>query len=188
MVPNPSLITYNNLQVLYLSTLRCSCSVMTIPYRAFITLSPTLHQICSSDFVSEPWISIMSTIKTWVPIDWRNQADLQFQLLLNLCQSANKTIDDAVRHFIEQFFVTSSVLTEIEFNTQLNATLNQFFRSTVVDFHLFVAIARLLVQVDQPYMGSTHTVGGFNANLIGKIVKNETNGQQSLQVCRYSKQ
>ena len=163
---------------------------MTIPYREFLSLSPILHQICSSDFVSQRWISIMKSSGTrWVPFDWRNKAPFQFQLLSDLCQSTNKTIDDAVRRFNEQSFITSSVLNEIDFNIQLNATLEQFFQSTVINFGVFTDTVRLLMQVDQYYMGSAGDFAGdFDTKPIIKIVTNELNNQQSLQVCLYSKQ
>lgn len=117
-------------------------------------------------------------------IDWRNQAALQFQLLSDLCQLANKTIDDAIRRFMVQSFITPTILTESDFNTQLNATLNQFRQSTNLYFDFLVDSVRLLTQVDQPFMGTLKaTDSDFEPNIIRNMVKNDTNGQQSLHVC-----
>ncbi|CAF3033768.1 unnamed protein product [Rotaria sp. Silwood2] len=183
-VSNPSLIVYNDLQVLYSNTLKCPCSTMTIPYNTFISLSPILHQVCSSDLVNNPWLSILKTATNrWASLDWRNIASSQFELLLDLCQLANKTIDDAVRRFILQSFITSNVLTEIDFNSQLNATLNQFFQSTIAYFDLLINTFELFMQVDQPYMGSRQMIyGASDRNIIINTVINETNNQKSLQV------
>lgn len=184
-VPNPSLNTYNDLQNLYSNSLRCPCSTMTIPYQNFISMSPTLHQVCSSDFVDDRWISILELSTTfWISIDWRNLAYTQFQLLSNLCQLANKTVNDSVSRFLLQSFVTSTTLTKTDFDTQLNATLNQFFQSTIVYFGLLLDTSHLLLQVDQPYTGSSYDyLHSLDPSLMTTLTTNETNNQQSLQVC-----
>lgn len=156
---------------------------MTIPYHEFISLSPILHQVCSSDFVSKSWISIlMSIINQQVPIDWRNQAGPQFQLLSDFCQLANQTIDDAVRRFIAQSFISSIVLTKFDFDRQLNATLDQFFHSTVIYFAQLVDTVDLHMQVDQPFIRLGPVIKEARANIIPSEVIDETTGQQSIKV------
>jgi hypothetical protein len=191
LVPNPSLDNYTALQDLYPNTLKCPCSTMTIPHRTFISLSPTLHQVCSSDFVSKSWISIVMSltnldINLHIDIDWRSQAGPQFQLLSDLCQLANKTIDDAVRHFITQPFITSSVLTEFDFYTQSNATLDHFFNSTIIYFDQLVDTVHLHMQVDQPFF-QLESATVTSKNVIARVVTDKTNGQRSLKVCTNSK-
>jgi hypothetical protein len=148
---------------------------------------PILHQVCSSDFVSDDWISILKSIPevSMKNNDWRRNAHSQFQLLSILCQLANKTINDAVHRFIMQSFITSSVLIENHFNIQFNTTLNQFFNSMIIYFGLLVNTVRLLHQVDQPLMGSLSTRYPDKLNIIPKvkIITNETNNQQAPQVC-----
>jgi hypothetical protein len=183
-VSNPSLITYNNLQVLHSNTVRCPCSMTTIPYQQFISLSPILHQVCSSDFVTDRWLSIMQNIVDYSAEDWRNRAYLQFKLLSNLCQLANNTIDDAVHHFLLESLIVSSMLSELEFKAQLETTLNQFSQSTTSSFGSLIDIARLLTQVDQPYMGSRKTDWDtiVDKYLTGNILTNNITNEQSLQV------
>ncbi|CAF1560395.1 unnamed protein product [Adineta steineri] len=105
--------------------------------------------------------------------DWRTLIGPQFSLLSDLCQLANNTIQDAVDRFLLQSFVASTVLTEDNLNTQLNATLNQLSQSTVVNFGFLVDIVQLLMQVDQPFMGSVQSSGSqfdsrLSANITGK--------------------
>src|SRR5215467_3052189 len=64
-VSSPSLTTYNHLQALHLNTLRCPCSNMTIPYHTFTSLSPIFHPVCSSDFVSDPWLKMLTVLSYW---------------------------------------------------------------------------------------------------------------------------
>ncbi|UJR15994.1 hypothetical protein I4U23_002913 [Adineta vaga] len=153
-VSNPSLTTYNKLEKLYSDTLRCPCSITAVPYDRFMTLSPTLHQICSSDFVKDRWLTIVQSAADYTTEDWRNRAYSQHQLLSHLCQLARNTIDDAVQQFLLQSFIVSSVLSQSEFNTQLNATLNQLFEVTIHSFGSLIDIAALFTQVDQPYLGA----------------------------------
>ena len=151
IIPNPSLNKYKVLEKLNLDEFKCPCSSMTIPYSGFLSLSPRLHQVCSSDFVREPWISIMmSIVFQLIDIDWRNHGGSQFQLLSDLCHLANKTIDDAIRGFLARSLITSNVLNEYDFEMQLNATLEQFIQSTTTYFDQIIDTVGLSMQVDQP--------------------------------------
>jgi hypothetical protein len=141
--------------------------------------------VCSSDFVGNNWISLIEGLGAIVdPIDWRNRAFSYFQLLSDLCQLSKKTTNDAVQRFLLQSFVASSVLTESDFSTQFNATLNQFYQSTITYFNLLVDTVHLVVQSDQPHRESLRFyMNIFYTKLIVNIITNETNNQQSLQVC-----
>ena len=184
-VSNPSLTTYSDLQVLHSDTLKCPCSTVAIPYQKLVSFSPILHQVCSSDFVDDRWLSILEESgNRYMSTDWRNLMASQFPLLSDLCQLANNTMHDAINRFLRQSFVASSVLTEIDLNTQLNATFNQIFQSTTVYFGFLVDIVQLLMQVDQPFMGSTQPSGGsFTTNLISNITANRGVINLPVQVC-----
>ncbi|CAF1043100.1 unnamed protein product [Adineta steineri] len=125
---NPSLIDYNNLERLNSNTLICPCSTTLIPYHTFISLSPSLHQVA----------------------DWRHHGSSQFQLLSNLCQLANRTIESAIHRFIYQSFAVSNLLSEDNFNAYFNHTFTQLLQSTTSYFSVLVETERLLLQVDQP--------------------------------------
>lgn len=166
-VSNPSLITYNELHASYVDTLKCSCSVTAIPYEAFTSLSASLHQICSSDLVSDRWISILkSAVIIDYYDDWRNKAYSEFRLLSRLCQLADKTIDDAIHQFLFQYFIASNMITENDFNIQMNVTFSQFTNSLLTYFNALLDTVSLTNQVDQPLMGVvTNTLSGFQSSL-----------------------
>lgn len=156
-VLNPSLKMYNDLNNLYWERLDCRCSIVTIPYERFVSLSPRLHEICSSDFVDEVWISILMSITyQMIPFDWLNHGGSQFQLLSELCQLANETINDAVHRFLQQSLISSTIVNEIDLKEQLNASLEQLFSSTIVYFDQLIDIVHLHLQVDQPFIQSGH--------------------------------
>ncbi|CAF3662865.1 unnamed protein product [Adineta steineri] len=182
--PKPSLTTYKDLQDKYSKTLKCPCSNVTIPHHKFVSLLPVLHQVCTSDFVTEKWLSLLKDIKTrHNSVDWRNRAFSQFHLLSDLCELANKTINDAIRRFLLQSFIVSNVLSEADFANQLNVTLEQFFQSTTHYFDLFIKTVQILMQVDQPYPGQNgvNSMVAENENPIG-IFTGEPGSEWEVQI------
>ncbi|CAF1681728.1 unnamed protein product, partial [Adineta ricciae] len=180
--PNPSVATYTSLQKSYSNTLRCPCSNTAIPYEQFLTLSPTLHQVCSSDFITNGWLTILQNTYDYHAEDWRNRAYSQFQLLSNICGLAKDTVNVAVRRFIVQSLVVSSILSESEFNIQLNATLDQFFLSTIRSFGSLINITTLLTQVDQLYLGLRTASWSTNVDqfMSYNTITSNVTGNQSL--------
>ncbi|CAF1027849.1 unnamed protein product [Adineta steineri] len=184
---NPSLFDYNNLERLNSNTLICPCSTTSIPYDKFISLSPTLHQVCSSEFVSDRWFSVLQNslstdfiVNSNFATDWRYRAGSQFQLLSNLCQLANRTIADAIRRFMYQSFVTPNLLSEDNFNAYFNRTFTQLLQSTTSYFSVLVETERLLLQVDQPFAVPVKDVGNmFNSNVRVNVTLNVTTNRYS---------
>jgi hypothetical protein len=76
---NPSLKTYENLQKKYPTTLNCPCKTNIMPYKNFIIPKIAMHQICSSDFVSQEWISALyiPDSSRYGAIDFRTTANSQ---------------------------------------------------------------------------------------------------------------
>ncbi|CAF1681534.1 unnamed protein product, partial [Adineta ricciae] len=183
-IQSPSITTYTSLQKSYSNTLRCPCSNTAIPYEQFLTLSSTLHQVCSSDFITNDWLTILQNAVDYNAEDWRNRAYSQFQLLSNLCQLAKDTIDGAVHRFIAQSLVVTNVLSVSEFNIQLNVTLGQFFLSTIRSFDSLINITSLFTQVDQFYLGARKTDWDAIQDkfLVPYIPTSNVTGNQSLKV------
>lgn len=181
--PNPSIDIYNNLHIRYPNTIRCPCTTMSIPYERFIKLSATFHHVCSSYLISEVWLSILkySQIEI-VPSDWRNSAWSQFQLLADLCQLANQTVNDTVNRFHLELYITSNVMHENDFNQQINVTIDRLFRSLPIIFAQFVKSTNLFMQIDQPFNEIGHTNTTSLLNLISRIIKDEDNPRKRYEV------
>ncbi|CAF0890659.1 unnamed protein product [Adineta steineri] len=178
---NPSLTTYNSLRGdLHSVSLQCPCSNKTIPHQKFVSLSPHFHQICSSGFVDNEWIEIMKIDAPDITYeDWRFHVSTMFQLLSDFCRLANNTINDAMKQYLSQLFITSFVMNEDDFNKQLNSSLNHFYRSTVHNFDLMTNVLRLLMQTDQLYTGPIRkAANNWDPNLIGNVVEDKTNTTQ----------
>ncbi|UJR13165.1 hypothetical protein I4U23_000188 [Adineta vaga] len=155
---NPSLIEYKSYEKLYSNSLQCPCSNITISYSIFNSFHPILHEICSSNFITDSWIMMMrllqgDSLMTGFDFDfnWRGINAQQMQLLSMSCQRANKTIEDAIHRFNQRSFTTSKVLTQSNFNAVMNTTVDQFIRSLIIDFNLLFNTSHLFTQVDQPF-------------------------------------
>ena len=185
-VANPPLATYMDFYRLNLNELTCPCSNVAIPYHQFISLTPIFHQVCSSDFVTESWIKLLSVVDTveyhlglYEALGqhyWPGFGARHFKLLSTLCGVANTTTYDAVHRLYLQSFVSSIVLTKTAFDIQLNSTLTQFFRSLTLHFDLLVNATRLLMQVDQPYTKFE------NAQLVLGTITDEIQNRKPLKV------
>jgi hypothetical protein len=191
IVSNPSISNYASLQNLNSNQVKCPCLNVNIPYGNVMSISPILHQICSSDYTSELWITLLSysyvtfadytTPSIWG--DWHGFEGQHFQLLFSFCQLATKTIDDAIDRFNIQSIITPNVLSESDFYGQLNTSFNQFSQSIIVDFNRLVDTVHLFTQVDQPYFF------GFlgDPEMTVTYTTNQSNNQLPFQVFIYLK-
>ena len=182
---NPSLNTYIKLQELHSQTLRCPCSTITIPYNQFLLFSPILHQICSSDWIKNKWLTILTQSATAsAENDWRNGAYQQFNLLSELCQLANQTIANAIDEFLLQSFVVSSMPSNINFHAQIDKILSEFYQSTTVYVQQLIDASNIFIQVDQPFMikSSSALFSETTSFTVEIIEQNTTNSQQIAKV------
>ncbi|CAF1071438.1 unnamed protein product [Adineta steineri] len=146
---------YKQLQETHSDSLECSCSNIAVPFEKFVTWLPRLHQLCSSDFITENWITLLSLSQSdfvgWYEMDWFGFGGTHFRFLSTLCQLANKTVTDAIQRFDIQSFITLNVTTETSFNIQLHIIVNDFAQSFITNFDLLIQTVQLLTQTDQPY-------------------------------------
>ena len=186
-VTDPSLTVYKRLQDLYPNTLKCPCSNITVPYSSFTLVSITLHQVCSSDFISDSWITQMTLLLLQEKL-WVGMSAGHFRLLSNLCQTINDTINDALSRLTIRSFITLNVPTEHSFNNELNATLEQFIETLIINFNLLVDTSRLLTQSDQPLVVRYHTAEPSDDSAKYAVTAYQSSVQEPLQVGCYLKE
>lgn len=181
VVANPSLENYKKLELLHSKTMQCPCSNTTLPFSQFLSVSPVFHQICSSEFLSGFWFNTIENLAVlYDPREWRSRVHSYFQFLSNLCYLADTTTDDAIGHFLSQYFVLFNVINEDDFDQRFNATLEHFYQSTMSYFNLLVDTVLLLAQVDQPYLELIRdfAAGWIHSNLVPSERRKETSGHQ----------
>ena len=149
----------------------------------FLSISPRLHQVCTSTYVEDDWIELLMFIMEYCSLkNCRNRASSEFRVLSEFCQLANRTISDGVNRYLSQFFITSSIVSKADFEQQINASLKQFYQLTFCHFNFMKNIVHLLMQTDQPFVKSNwKTVQTVD---IGQAIKITTNDRRTAQVCQ----
>jgi hypothetical protein len=128
--PETSSITISNpTQAQYesLSNPTCPCSRSSLFYNQFISNNPTFHQVCSSQFVSEEWLSsIYFGVNTtyFLAIDFRATAIGQWQALASFCQLIQTYVLQSLSLFGSTSFISSQALSRSVLELQANAFLS----------------------------------------------------------------
>ena len=133
---NPSLSTYIDLYTKY-DNVKCPCTQISIAYEHFLELSPSFHQVCSSDLISEEWIDFLfdqDTTTLRYPVDFRATAFNQFQILRQLCHLSDTAISDGILTLNKSQLVSGELLNEDLFIAQIKADILEFQIVTISDF------------------------------------------------------
>ena len=121
----PSQSVYERLLKQYPNTLQCPCGNISILYGEFVNITPIVHQVCSSQFITEKWIEFSFKANTtfiW-PMDIRTSLSAMWQLISSLCQSSNETIHDSLNQFANSTIISPMVLPEELLKAKTQASL-----------------------------------------------------------------
>ncbi|CAF4249520.1 unnamed protein product, partial [Adineta steineri] len=102
----------------------------TIQQDVFLSISPRLHQVCSSDFVAQQWWGYL-----WGLDAISNFLDLQllstqFRLLASLCSLAQQSIDNDTSAFLTNKLVTLEAMSSSLFQDQIDSLTTAFIAQT----------------------------------------------------------
>ncbi|CAF4022012.1 unnamed protein product [Adineta steineri] len=154
VVEQPSLSDYKQLEEKYSNTLLCPCTSVSNEYNKFISsFTPTLNQVCSSDFVSDKWLNYVNYrlfVKPQYHFIWdfRHSAYGFFSMLRTLCVLAKQTIDDELISFYSTILLTENTISEDIFLANIHATRDQFINVSVNDFTITLDSVILMGIVD----------------------------------------
>ncbi|CAF4301532.1 unnamed protein product, partial [Adineta steineri] len=134
---NPSENDYNNLLISHSKSLDCPCNKISIAYKDFIEINTTFHQICSSDFVNIKWINYLFHEGYWYDYERRDirvRGSAYFLFLSSLCSISQTTINNAIEQFLNEIFINTKLISEPEFNIQIENIILQFRNETLTKF------------------------------------------------------
>jgi hypothetical protein len=154
---SPTLAQYSYLYSKHSETLICPCKNISIKYDEFFQINYTLHEVCSSIFVSNDWIAHLAghlDKREFAPDDFRSLGTYTFQALKLFCQSSKKTISDSLTRFYSNEYATLSVTSEELFQSQSHLLMDQFISSTINDFLLSLQIIQDTTQANALYFAS----------------------------------
>ncbi|CAF1642375.1 unnamed protein product, partial [Adineta steineri] len=143
----PSLDVYNSLVRDHHDTLRCPCSNISSVYDRYVQIEPKFHQICSSPFVSDEWrksltSNLVPDLSIYTQRDYRRFISAHLQFLTGLCRLSNQSVNASVGQFLSSLFVTPALLSETDFDAQVNSLIEQSKVNTPRIFTRFIRLIR----------------------------------------------
>ncbi|CAF3702089.1 unnamed protein product, partial [Adineta steineri] len=137
-VPTPTLTKYEQLYSKYSQTLTCPCKQISINYEKFLSIEYTFHQVCTSFFITDDWISYigMSYEATFANINFQWTSPNAFQALGAFCELVESTINNSLIQFNSSQYITASVASSELFQLQARSFVKQFMSSTTNTFVL----------------------------------------------------
>ncbi len=148
----PSLEEYLELYSTHSETLTCPCKQISTSYKEFVHIDYTLHQICTSVFISQEWFQYLAKISSYQRIyqyDFLLTGSSSFQALNTLCQMSNRTISNSLTQFYSNQYVATTVTSSDLFLSQFQTLVDQFILSTTNNFLLSFYLIRLTTSVNQ---------------------------------------
>jgi hypothetical protein len=134
-IDSPSLEVYSSLYEKYGEILTCPCTNIAIAQQEFISLTPTFHQICASDFVKSSWLSYLNAATHYlISSDFQDTGSLLFQILTSFCQLAQDTIKDSLPKFYSTSFVSYDVIDMELLNNQSQSLIELYILTTANQF------------------------------------------------------
>jgi hypothetical protein len=125
IINTPPLSVYLSHYEKYSETLTCPCSNIAIAQEKFISLTPTFHQICKSDFVKINWLSYLNGASTYLlSSDFRVTGGVLFQILTSFCRLARDAINKSLPEFYSTRFISNNI--EFFFLTTANEFISSF--------------------------------------------------------------
>jgi hypothetical protein len=173
---SPSLNQFNKFQSLYSSTLICSCSHFSMSYGRIMSISPRYHQICSSEFIENSWLSyfelreINSSTTLFTGVDFRISGQSFFSLMRDLCQLSKETVNNAIQLFQSRRLVTVNTLSSTQFNDETNKRLKLFQQQTITSFVNLIELIRSSIQTNRLVTDLLNDAG-FSPNFNNKTSK-----------------
>lgn len=135
---------------------QCPCSRISISYGEFLTLQANIHELCSSDFVTNRWIKAIdlgSSSAYLFPSDFRRMASAQFQSLANFCDISKKIIEENINTFNKNIFISLNILSEKIFQLQIQSIIHQFQSTIAITFQTQLELLRQITFNDQLISG-----------------------------------
>lgn len=153
-IDNPTLEQYYELHKKYEKLLTCPCRIVASEYGSFLHVNYTLHQICSSSFVTNDWINYINKFDdlSQAPKDeFRKFGSFIFRALTSLCKEVDNTIRYSRSRFYAEQYISIALTPHSIFQSRAESFVNQFRSSTINDFVSSLSVVRDINQANFYY-------------------------------------
>ena len=149
-VEAPDFNRYKQLYEQYQQALVCPCKQISINYNTFLNINYTLHQVCSSYYVTDEWILFFfnSNPGSIFLTDFRSTGRQIFLALKALCTLVGQTISTNLVQFYATNYVSAVAISTDTFKSQSEAFIQQFISSTTSNFALSLRRIRDITQAN----------------------------------------
>ncbi|CAF2902166.1 unnamed protein product [Rotaria sp. Silwood2] len=149
----PSIEDYEHLLNLHPDGVDCPCTRISIPYNTFVTqLKVDLyHQACTTDVIERTLImgSIIDPATTYTNrINFQSWRFSFIDGLNRLCHLAQDSITNDIEAFLASTMLTYQLIPRIQFDNEMNITLNRVKLSTPIAFTRILELLRLISQAN----------------------------------------
>ena len=152
-IENPTVQTYEILwQSKEVSSLECPCTQVSVTYGKFVQVNTSLHEICSSSFIEQPWIRSVFGSGDWSNLtsnSFYGRGVLYFQGLHSMCYLFQENITQYASHFLSSAFISAQVIYPSQLISQVNDTVEQVKESSRADHAGYYKFARDLQNANQ---------------------------------------
>ncbi|CAM4790538.1 unnamed protein product [Rotaria magnacalcarata] len=147
----PTSDQYAQLYDKYQASITCPCTQISIDYGIFIHVNYTLHQVCTSAFVTKDWVTYLRIARgtQFLSVfDFRLTSQFTFPVLRSLCQLVNDAILNSLAHFYVTQYVSGYVIPSSLLESQAQALVNELRASTINEFSGSLDIVRQTTQAN----------------------------------------
>ncbi|CAF1313076.1 unnamed protein product [Adineta ricciae] len=132
IMKSPSFEQYSSISTE--TSLQCFCRKIAIKYKEFIQIVPYYHELCTSDLISDDFITELynTYVETWInstQSDFYNIAAFQFNTLRRLCELTRETIENNLEIFLQTEFIHSQLIAQESLQIQISSLLSDFIQS-----------------------------------------------------------
>ena len=142
-IESPSLATYQHF-ALTEPTLRCTCSKVITSYSTFISLHPTFHPLCSSQFVTnlpDPYYFLYSRVENVYggmrlsTFDFRIASASLLAIFQTFCSVSHEIVNDLLEAFKKKSYISALLTRESELMARAQSFITTFQQQTPRSFN-----------------------------------------------------
>lgn len=131
----PSQSIFEKLSSTYSDTLVCPCSQTSIQINKFLGVTVSYHEVCSSMFINEEWISSISYSipQLFYALDTRRMLSSQLQLLASQCRLSKAVINDTLTILGSNQLFLPRMISRKDFLSQVDIIIDEAITNTKVE-------------------------------------------------------
>lgn len=162
------------------SKFECPCQTLSFAYSSYIhQLEPSLHEVCSSNIVSNEWLQILFESYLNLNHSWTDAFTFpgtafgNYQALVMMCNLVKESVDLARTLFLNSISITSEILDPNQFEQNTKRDIEQFQQEMPNNFIRIFQLVRGLNQANgfvSAYSSNWRPTPIFNLTGDGSVV------------------